>query len=185
MKFDTKKLTVSAIMIALSTVLSLITIWKMPLGGSITLLSMLPVCMISLIYGCKQGVETAFVYALGQLAIDISAALSWGLTAASLIGTIFLDYLIPFTFLGLAGMFRNRGKIGMIAGVITVITFRFICHFISGGIIFDIWCETDNVWLYSLSYNGTFMLPELLITAIGAFILLSIKPINDLINKNK
>lgn len=177
MKIDTKKLTVSAIMIALSTVLSLVKVWEMPLGGSITLLSMLPVCMVSLVYGISAGLKAAFVYSLGQLALSIAAVVGWGLTPAALVGTILLDYILPFTLLGLAGILKDRGKWGTFAGIIFVMLLRFACHFISGVIIFDIWCEWDNVALYSLCYNGAYMLPETILTSVGAFFLLSAKPI--------
>ena len=55
MKIETKKLTLSAVMIALSAVLSLVKVYELPLGGSITLLSMLPVAVIAICYGTKCG----------------------------------------------------------------------------------------------------------------------------------
>ena len=62
---------------------------------------------------------------------------------------------------------------------------RFTCHFISGVIIFDIWCEWKNVPLYSLCYNGGFMLPELIFTLIGAYFLFKSKAMTKLIEKYK
>ncbi len=180
MKFDTKKLTVSAIMIALSTVLSLVKVWEMPLGGSITLLSMLPVCLVSIVYGVKTGLKASLVYALGQLALSIGAVVGWGLTPAALTGTIFLDYIIPFTLVGIAGVFNHHGKFGNILGITLALFLRFICHFISGIVIFDIWCEWSSVPLYSLCYNGAFMLPELVLTVIGAVVLLNTAPIKKI-----
>lgn len=184
MKINTKKLTVSAIMIALATVLSIIKVWEMPLGGSITLLSMLPICLLSIIYGVKWGLVSAFVYSVIQLGLSIASVVSWGLTPAALAGTIILDYILPFTLLGLAGIFKNKGKVGAVIGIVLVMILRFICHFISGVIIFDIWCEWNSVWLYSLCYNGAYMLPEMIFTSIGAFFLVSAKPIKELIENN-
>lgn len=160
----------AAIMVALSTALSLVKIWELPLGGSVTLLSMLPICMLSLRHGLKWGLGGAFVYAVGQLALGLSEVLSWGLTPTALVGTFFLDYIFAFTVLGLAGMFRERGFTGKMFGVALVIFLRFVCHFISGVIIFDVWMpeEWSNVYLYSICYNGTFMLPEMIFTMIAA-----------------
>lgn len=184
-KIDTKKLTISAIMIALATVLSLVKVWEMPLGGSITLLSMLPICLVSITYGIKWGFACSFVYSLGQLALSIAEVVSWGLTPLSLAGAIALDYIVPFTLLGLSGIFRKQGIWGAISGISLSLILRFICHFISGIIIFDIWCEWENVPLYSFCYNGTFMLPELILTVLGTFFVLKSSAIKNIIENNK
>ena len=63
---NVKKLTMSAVMVALSAALSMVKIFEMPLGGSVTLLSMLPVCMLAIMYGCKHGLFCSFVYALSE-----------------------------------------------------------------------------------------------------------------------
>ena len=170
----TVRLVTSAMMIALATVLSTITIVKMPLGGSLTPLSMLPICIVSLRYGVKWGVFTSFVYALVQLALDLSSVLSWGLTPLAVAACIFLDYLLAFTVLGTAGMFRNKGVIGAVGGIAVAILLRYLCHIISGGTVFSIWCEWDSAWWYSVCYNGAFMLPECVLTVIVSFILLRV-----------
>ena len=170
----TVRLVTSAMMIALATVLSMITIVKMPLGGSLTPLSMLPICIVSLRYGVKWGVFTSFVYALVQLAIDLSSVLSWGLTPLAVAACILIDYLLAFTVLGTAGMFRNKGVIGAVGGIAVAILLRYLCHIISGGTVFSIWCEWDSAWWYSVCYNGAFMLPECVLTVIVSFILLRV-----------
>ena len=169
-------------MVALSTVLSLVKVWQMPLGGSITLLSMLPVAMISVMYGLRWGLASAFAYSLTQLGFGIfmSGLLGWGLTPAALVGAILLDYILPFTALGFAGAFRTKGYVGVCLGTALAVALRFACHFFSGAIIFDIWCEWDNAWVYSLCYNGGYMLPELIITTVGATALFSSKQIKKL-----
>jgi len=175
-------LTLSAVFVALATVLSLIKVYKLPLGGSVTLLSMLPIVMISCMLGLKWGVGSAFVYSIIQLIMGITmdGVLGWGLTPASLVGTIVLDYLLAFTVLGFAGIFAKKGNVGICLGVIMVMFIRFLCHLISGVIIFDIWCEWKNVWLYSICYNGSFMLPELITTVIAAAILFRLPQIKKL-----
>ena len=166
-----QKLCVCAIMIALSTVLSLVKIWTMPLGGSLTLLSMLPVCFISIYYGLGAGFASAFVYSLIQLALDIPAAMSWGMDARMWAGCVAFDYIIAFTVLGIAGIFRKKGYGGIIAGTVLACVLRFISHVISGTIFFDIWMPEgwNNPFIYAICYNGAFMLPEVILTSIGAF----------------
>lgn len=163
----------AAIMVALATALSLVRVYKLPLGGSITLLSMLPICLFSIRWGIGWGLGAGFVYALLQLFLDLAEVLSWGLTPLSLVGCFAFDYLIAFTVIGLAGIFRKSGKVGMLSGVVLALFLRFVCHIISGTFIFDIWLPEDwsNPFLYSLAYNGSFMLPELILTGIGAFFL--------------
>lgn len=171
------KLTLSAIMIALSTVLSVIKVVQMPLGGSITLLSMLPMAMLVLMLGTKWGFGASFVYSLVQMALSFANVLSWGLTVTSLVATFLLDYILAYTVLGFSGVFRNKGYRGIVYGVALAVFLRFVCHFISGAVIFDIWCEWDSAWLYSLCYNGAYMLPELILTVIGAVLLFKVPQI--------
>lgn len=186
-----QKLTLAAILIALATVLSLIKVFKAPLGGSVTLLSMLPIAMISSMLGIKWGLASAFVYSLIQLALGISldGLLGWGLTPVMLIGTIILDYVLAFTVLGFSGIFAKKGVKGVAIGTGVSVFARFLCHFISGFIIFKELSQFEvfgqifqnKPILYSLCYNGLYMLPELVITVIFAVILFNIKPIKRLI----
>ena len=170
-------LCVCAVMVALSTALSLVKIWNMPWGGSITLLSMLPVALVSIMYGLKQGLFSSFVYACIQLVFGITmdGLLGWGLTAGMLFACIMLDYIVPFTVIGLAGMFRNKGMTGILSGTVVAVLLRFVSHILSGIFVFasagKLWegFETDNTFLYSLVYNGCYMLPEIILTSIGAF----------------
>ena len=172
-KPDIKKLTMSAVMIALSTVLSLVTVMKMPLGGSVTLFSMLPVCMLSIMDGCRWGTVCAFIYSLGQLALDIAGVAGWGLTPVAFAGCVVFDYLAAFTVLGLAGMFRAKGVPGYIAGIALAVALRMVSHIISGVIFFSSWApEGWNPFVYSLAYNGAYMVPEFIFTFAGAIILL-------------
>lgn len=183
-KQKTVKLTLSAIFVALSAGLSMVTFFHMPLGGTVTLLSMLPVIMVALMLGYKWGLGAAFAYSLTQLALGIavSGVLAWGLTYKALIGTIFLDYIIPFTALGLAGFACKKSVGAKIFATASVIVIRFLCHLLSGAIIFDIWCEWENVWFYSLCYNGAYMLPELVFTVVGAAILFAIPRIKRIMD---
>lgn len=167
----TKKLTITAVLIALGSVLSLIKVYEMPLGGSVTLLSMLPIVLVPLMYGTLWGLCGAFMYSVVQLmfGIFIDGLFGWGLSAGYLVGAVFFDYLIAYTVLGFSGVLKSKGSFGIIAGVIVAMFLRFLSHLVSGGIFFASWTEWENVWLYSICYNGLYMLPEAVLTSIGAF----------------
>lgn len=180
-------LTLSAVFIALATALSFVKIVKMPLGGSVTLLSMLPIIMISCMLGLKWGMASAFVYSLIQLFLGIAldGLLGWGLTPVMLIGTILLDYIVAFSVLGFAGIFKKRGYMGLCCGTALVLSLRFASHFISGYVIFTQLEQFElfgNVFVnrplfYSFCYNGLYMLPELVITTVAAMIIFKISQI--------
>lgn len=185
-KIQIRRLTVSAVLIALAAVLSLIK-FTLPInihGGSITLLSMLPVAMLSICYGTKWGIWSAFVYSLIQLlfGITMDGLFAWGLTPWVLIGTIMLDYVVAFTVLGLSGIFAKKGVIGIIAGITLSISLRFVCHFISGVVLFGQFADSAT-WIYSLTYNSSYMLPELILTVAGASVLFGLPQIKRLINR--
>ena len=167
----------SAILLALSVVLSYIKIVQLPFDGAITLLSMLPLCLISIRYGIGWGLGTAFCYSWFQ--ILQGGVFSWGLTPIMLIGSLFLDYILAFTVLGFAGIFRKKGTVGMVGGIAIACTLRFVSHFLAGVVL---WANLEQFvafgqeWigrpvLYSLCYNGIYMLPETVLTVVAAIIL--------------
>ena len=164
-----------ALMIALATVLSMIKVFEMPFGGSVTLLSMLPIILMSFRHGTRWGLLTAFVHSLLQLVLGINN-LGYCATLTSQIGCILLDYVVAFTALGLAYAisqpFKNR-IVGIIVGAVAVCLIRFACSWLSGILIWGSyqsyyeWAANMPVALYSFIYNGNYMLPETVITAIG------------------
>ena len=130
-----------AIMVALAFVLSWVTKFipflNLPWGGSITLLSMLPIVVYSIRNGIANGLMCSFVYSLTQLAQGaVDGLFGWGLAPAMLVACIFLDYIGAFTVLGFAGMFRGKGMEGWIGGTVTVIFVRYVFHVISGAVVF-------------------------------------------------
>ena len=186
----TRALCECAILLALSVVLSFIQIYKLPWGGSVTLFSMLPLCLISFRHGIKWGLGTAFCYSWFQ--ILQGGVFGWGLTPIMLVGSLALDYVLAFTVIGLAGALRRYRFKGMIAGVVLVSVLRFLSHFLSGVIL---WANLEQfvafgqTWsnrpvLYSLVYNGSYMLPELALTVIGAVVLFQVPQIARLIEDN-
>ena len=186
----TRMLAEGAVMVALATVLSFIQIVKFPWGGSITVLSMLPIAVFSLRYGAKYGFAVSFVFSLiqfGQGIID--GVFGWGLTPIALIGCIFLDYIGAYTVLGIAGIFGNKKFSGIICGTVLALALRFCFHYLSGVLIFNSFGElwngfsTDNTWLYSLLYNGAYMLPETIFTTIGTVVLFKTPQLRKLLFK--
>ena len=176
----TKILVEGAAMVALATVLSYIRVFKLPWGGSITLLSMLPIALFSIRRGLKTGFAVSFAFSLLQFFQGVSDGLfGWGLTPGMLIACILLDYIGAYTVLGIAGIFRKKGFLGWIGGTALAVALRFLFHFASGVIIWhsfgELWngFSTDNTFLYSFLYNGCYMLPELIFTLVGAVALLS------------
>lgn len=184
-----------AVMVALAFGLSLLTEFipflNLPWGGSITLLSMLPIVVYSIRNGVKSGLLCSFAYSLTQLAMGIihSGLLGWGLTPGMLIACILLDYIGAFTVLGFAGMFRKKEMKGWIVGTVSVIFVRYVLHVISGAVIFatagKLWegLNINDPWLYSMAYNACFMLPEMILTTIGAVLLFRTGVIKMIIKK--
>ncbi|MBQ7835308.1 MAG: energy-coupled thiamine transporter ThiT [Ruminiclostridium sp.] len=183
-KISVSQLVTSAILLALAMVLSMIKVYKLPLGGSVTLLSMLPVCMISLKYGVKWGFVCSFLYAFIQFGVDLGEVMAWGMDVRMWIGCIVFDYMLAYGILGLSGIFRKRKTPVMLTGVGIAVAIRFISHYISGAIFFDIWMpeQFDNPYFYSLVYNGSYMLPELIFTLIGAGLLFGVPVIRKIIS---
>lgn len=180
----------SAVMIALGYVLSTIPIMQMPFGGKVTLLSMLPIVLIAVKNGPAWGFATAFCYSLTQLAS--SGVFGWGLTPTILVGAILLDYLVAFTVLGIAGVF-GKTRTGAICGTVLACVLRFLSHFASGVILwanYEQFVVFGKEWvgkpvLYSLCYNGAYMLPELIFTVVGMAALVNVPQIRKLMGLTK
>ena len=172
---STQLLAEGAVVVALGTVLSIIK-FDMPLGGGVTLCSMLPLVFYSYRNGIKWGVFTAFVHSVIQMLLGIDNV-QYGKTALMVFAIAFLDYIVAYTVLGFAGMFR--GKLGsdkkeIALGSIITIFARFLCHFVTGIFIWEaLWPNAYGYApvIWSLIYNGSYMLIELVITTIVATII--------------
>lgn len=167
----TRRITESAVMIALGTVLSMLTIANLPFGGSVTPMSMLPIVIIAFRYGPKWGTFTGLIYGLLQMVLLGMKNLSYGTSFLAVVIIILFDYLIAFGVLGVSGVFKNRIKkdsISMGLGTLLACVLRYICHFISGVTVWADYSQDIPVWLYSLGYNATYMVPETIVTVLGA-----------------
>lgn len=194
-KTTTKILVSSAMMIALASILSVFpkinSFW--PNGGSITICSMLPIVVVSYLYGLKWGFMSSAVFAVIQIMTDLRGIA--GMDAMTTFLVIFIDYVVAFVVLGIGGIFKdkfNNPAKELAFGAILAVSLRFLCHIVSGAVLFGSYAEwfltqegfafgnsvfasLQNTKLlvvaYSVIYNGSYLVPEILITAVGAYLI--------------
>jgi thiamine transporter len=177
-KMNTKntilRLTESAVMLALATVLSNITLLQMPMGGSVTALSMAPILIIAYRHGTRHGLLTGAVYGLMQLMLGMHN-LKYGTSLWAVLVILLFDYLVAFMVLGFGGLFRKSCRnqaAALVLGAGLASLLRFGCHFISGWVVWGVWApEGMPAWLYSISYNAYYMVPEAVLTMVGLVLL--------------
>ena len=153
-KQTTRKLTESAIFIALGTILSILKI-DLPFGGGVTIACMLPLVLISHRWGWKWGVLTAFVFGLIQMFLGLDNV-------------------------GIFDKAFGKTRVSMAVGIAVTFVLRFCCHLLTGVWIWGEWMpETfmnltmTSPWLYSFLYNGWYMLAELVVTEVIAMLIYS------------
>ena len=192
-----------SMMIAIATVLALICEYvpflNLPFGGGFTIASMLPIVLVSYMFGIKWGLGCAFTYSIVQMLIGFRTVSAFFMPAddnyagslAAALSICFIDYVLAYTLLGLGGVFRG-GKnktVSLVLCVIFALSLRYLAHIISGYIFFGAWAEwffTQEGFyaigkgilstfsgaalsvVYSVFYNGLFMIPEIVITSIIA-----------------
>jgi thiamine transporter len=157
--FTAREIAEMAIFIALSTVLSLIKVFEMPQGGSITAGSMVPLIYLALRNRPKVAFTGAILYGLVQYPFG-----PFFVHPAQFL----LDYPLAFGSLGIATFFKKYPLAGATIGI----GLRFICHLVSGFIFFTMNAPPSmNFIYYSAIYNGAYLLPELIVTAIFIYIL--------------
>lgn len=156
-KMKTQEMVFCAAAIGLATVTSFLKFASLPFGGSITLFSMLFVSLIGYFYGAKTGMTAGIAYGILQLLLEprFYAPLQ-----------VLLDYPLAFGALGLSGFFNNRKK-GLAKGYIAGVAGRYLCHVISGYVFFAEYApEGMHPFFYTLGYNLTYILPEMIATVI-------------------
>jgi thiamine transporter len=158
MKPNVKIMVEGALAAALTVALSYVKLWEMPQGGSITL-EAIPLLVYSLRRGVRSGVGAGAVAGLLQL-----------LLGGYIVHPVqaVLDYPLAFAALGLAGVFKKPLWAGTVLGSLA----RFACHVLSGAVFFGSYApKGTNVWIYSLTYNGSYMLPNLVIAVVVVYLL--------------
>ena len=213
-KANVRRLTVSAMMVALSTVISFVCSlipvppFNFPFGGGITIAGMLPVVLVAYMYGTRWGLLTGFVYSLIQMLLGHATVSSLflpvedgGMQLYAALLICFIDYILAYTLLGLGGLFRNKMTTGraLVLGCIVALGARYLCHIVSGAIFYGACAEwfftLEGIYelmgkaildtfsghslaiLYSVVYNGCYMIPEMLITPLAALVVLRIPPV--------
>ena len=152
-----------AMMVALAQVLSYIKLMELPNGGSLTP-AMFPIILFAVRWGLTPGLMAGFTFGLLQLIFD--GAYAWGWQS------MLLDYLVAFTPLGLAGLFKGK-KWGIFVGTVVGCLGRFVIHFISGVTVYAQYMPEEFMGMtmtspvfYSVLYNGTYMLPNTILAII-------------------
>jgi len=170
----------------LANILSL-RIW--PEGGSVSI-AMVPVFLIAYRWGIKGGLLTGFLLGLLQFV--------FGFAQIYTIIQGIIDYFIAFTVVGCAGAFAPalkrsfaEGRKGKwmsyaVLGAFVGSLLRYICHVISGIVFFGEYAPKGQpVTVYSLLYNGTYMLPSFIISAIIVVLVISAMPKRMLVQAHK
>ena len=176
----TSMLVFSAVMIAVGTVLSMFKI-DFVMGGGITVCAMLPLVMVSFKYGTKWGVLTASAFSVLQCLLGLDNV-QYATSAGMAIAIVFLDYIAAYSLIGFAGVFKNRTKdlkTALILGISVTFFARFLCHFITGWMIWDVlWPNEFGMAapVYSLCYNGSYMLAEAVISSTAVIIIHKKRP---------
>lgn len=165
--------------VALSGALNLVRVFTFPEGGSITLAAMTPVILLALRRGAKAGTIAGVIFGLVVLIEE-----PFVVHPVQLL----LDYPVAFGALGLAGFFQRKhwerlvqsrpsmSSVLPIIGVVVAISARFLSHFISGIVYFASYAPSDQgPILYSALYNGSYLVPEMIITAVVISILVRFK----------
>lgn len=167
----TRALVFGALCLSLSFVLSYLKLFEMPYGGSITLCSMLPITLYAAWFGPAYGFTAAFCYGLLQF-VQGAYVVHFA--------QLFLDYILAFTVLGVASLFRSRKLIPL--GILVAGFARMLCSVLSGVIFFAEYAPAGmNVWAYSFIYNFL----SLGIDALICFIIYIIPPVNKAFDRIK
>ena len=172
--WNTQMISMGAISMALTTVLGLIRLFRLPMGGSITPAADLPLLIFSYVYGAPAGITVGFLYGVLRFILD-GGQFAW----AGLLPNL-LDYPIGFGLLGLAGLFGQKSRENadeykwLIIAIVVGNASRFFASFLSGWIFYGEYCVDygfSSPVLYSICYNGAYMLPNCIICCVlGALV---------------
>ena len=169
------RLTESAMMIAIAALLSMAKLIDMPYGGSVTMASMLPIVIIAYRHGTKWGLLTGLAYGAVQFALGTKNIGYLPVSNfVSILTLIVADYLLAFAVLGFGGIFRKsckRQATALALGSVLVAVLRYICHVIAGWTVWKAFAISEAGLIYSISYNATYMLPEMMVLVVAAIFL--------------
>lgn len=172
-KLTTKQLVFSGVALALAMVTSMIKLFNLPMGGSVTLLSMLFIVLIGYWYGPYVGLMSGAAYGLLQFVME---------PIFYTVPQMLTDYPLAFGALGLSGFFYKK-KHGLIIGYIAGVFGRYVFAFLSGLIFFAAYAQGSGMSapVYSLVYNGSYLISEAVIT----LIIIALPPITHALSRIK
>lgn len=147
-KFNPKMSAMIGLTLALTIILDMLKIYRFPQGGGVTLASLVPIILLSYIYGPLVGMLTGFLF--GIISLFFNPYILHPIQ-------VLFDYPLPYLSLGIAGFFHNKRILGAIIAVFS----KYLFHFISGVVFFGSFApEGISPWIYSLSVNGLIGLAE-------------------------
>ena len=167
-----------AIFASIGLVLDQLSFKIVPQGGSISLV-MLPIIFIALRWGVLAGVTTGLLVGILQMMFG-AYILHWA--------QALLDYVVAFAAIGLAGIaktpvqkaIKKQSFRKLFVYILLAVTLggmiRFMAHILAGVVFFSAYAGNQNVWIYSIVYNATFMLPAIFLTAIVTVLLVKASP---------
>ncbi len=190
----TLRLAETGIMLAIAAILSVIQPFQLPFGGGITIFSMLPIVLLSYRHGVGWGLFSGFLYSILQIATGFGTVKGFFVpedyALAAGICIVLMDYVLAYTVLGFGGAFRRmKPAPALLLGTVLALLLRYLVHIVSGTIFFGAWAEyfftqegfysigetivehfsgVGLAVIYSVFYNGLYMLPELLLTCLAA-----------------
>jgi thiamine transporter len=159
---------------------------------------MAPICIIAILYGTKQGLFAGAVYGVIQMLMGAKTVAAFfmpgdsQMTIFAAVSVCLLDYIIAYSVVGFAGIFKTKIKnttVAVTVGTVVALCLRYVVHIISGAVFFGSWAEwffTQEGFyaiggfildsfsgemlsvIYSAFYNGLYMIPEIVITAVAA-----------------
>ncbi|HWS30942.1 MAG TPA: energy-coupled thiamine transporter ThiT [Clostridia bacterium] len=170
-KTNVRALVYGALCLSLSFVLSYFKLFELPMGGSVTLLSMLPLAAYAAAFGPAYGFTAAFAYSLLQV-VQGAYVVHWA--------QFLLDYILAFTCFGFASLFPRNLPLGIIVSGFG----RFACSVLSGVIFFSSYAADagfQSAWLYSIAYNGSSLGVDALLCVIVALL----PPVRKMLDRMK
>lgn len=168
-------------------------------GGGFTVASMLPIVIVAYMFGTRWGLFAGFVYAVLQMLMGHSTVASFFIPTSDsymalgyAILVVLIDYIIAYSVLGFGGIFRSKlGKTpALCLGCVVALSLRYLAHIVSGAVFFGQWAEwffsergafgeavlgmfsgASLSVIYSIIYNGMYMIPEIVVTTVIAAVI--------------
>lgn len=154
----TRMLVEAGLCIAIAYVLHLIVLFQMPQGGSVKAANLVPLIIFSMRWGGKSGILCGVVYGLISFLLGAKYTLHYV--------SILLDYIVSYGAVGVTGFF-NKSRAGASLGFVVSMILRWMSVVVSGAIVFaDYAPKGQSPWIYSMIYNASYMVPELIINLI-------------------